>query len=83
MNDQTRSKSALRVTRAHSRLSVQSDEARRVGENVHPAIGDDWRDVYRRAEIELRLHLAAGCVDADELAGVGREPESATGKHGT
>ena len=78
MNDYTR-KPASGATMPLRQKSLQADEARLVGEHVHPAVGDDWRDVYRRAEIELRLHLAAGRIDADEFASVGSNPEPAAG----
>ena len=78
MNDYTRVPAPGSV-KPLSSPSVKGDEARLVGEHVHAAVGDDWRDKYRRAEIELRLHLAASRIDADELARVGGEPEAVAG----
>ena len=78
MNDYTR-KPSPGASKSLAHRSMQADEPRLVGEDVHPAVGDDWRDVYRRAEIELRLHLAADRVDADKLPGVGSNPKPAAG----
>ena len=78
MNDYTR-KPSPGASKSLAHRSMQADEPRLVGEDVHPAVGDDWRDVYRRSEIELRLHLAASRVDAEELATVGSKPEAAAG----
>lgn len=78
MNDYTR-KPALGASTSLAQRSMQADEASLVGEHIHPAVGDDWRDVYRRSEIELRLHLATSSVDAEELAAVGSEPKTAAG----
>lgn len=76
MNDHTRIH-APRATGALQDASIERVEAGLVGQHKHAATGNDWRDVYRRADIELRLHLAAGSVDADELASVGRQPKLA------
>lgn len=78
MNDHTRRADIKPATPLASR-SVQAEEACLVAEHVHPAVGDNWRDVYRRAEIELRLHLAADRIDADKLPSVGSKPEPTAG----
>lgn len=78
MNDHTR-RADIQPSAPLASRSVQAEEACPVAEHVHPAIGDDWRDVYRRAEIELRLHLAANRIDADKLAGVRSKPKTAAG----
>ena len=80
MNDHTRTHAPAAMRLAD--LSVQGDEPRLVGENEHAPVGNDWRDKYRRAEIELRLHLATRRIDADELTCVSREPEPAAGEDG-
>ena len=54
--------------------SVEGDEPSFVGQHVHAPVRDDRRDVYRRADVELSLHLAARSVDADQLAGIGGQP---------
>lgn len=78
MNDYAH-KSAMRASAALAKPSLQADEARLVGEHVHAAVGDDWCNVYRRAEIELRLHLATDRIDAKELASIGSKPKAAAG----
>lgn len=57
--------------------SVEGDEPSFVGQDEHAPIGDHRSDVYRRADIELRLHLAASRTHTNQLTSIGREPKAA------